>query len=274
MRLGVHLYLVLPGNQGSVLIYQQYIHPFLEEHERQIDRLISDGHAKAKAAGLDIVQRGVEYIRVQILGGQPKQPAPPPSRNVSYSTQLLNRFVMPSARDGSAPANTSDVFSMISHVLQQTTSSDLRSRNPQTADPVSSNTLIPPTLAGVERTDFVNIQRERLRALLQAFDAEAVDIPRGSAFATGRSASPQQPYSRNSFLSPSNEPGMSGSMHKSRSESEFEDLGYEAMPDPEPYRAVPQSGRSHDAKDGPGWSDWIWGNYGEKDSAINPRKDL
>nr|POE64150.1 pyridoxal 5'-phosphate synthase subunit pdx1 [Quercus suber] len=227
MRLGLHLYLVLPGNQGSVLIYQQYIHPFLEEHERQIDRMISDGHAKAKEAGLDIVQRGVEYIRVQILGGQPKQPTPPASRNVSYSTQLLNRFVMPSARDGLAPAGTSDVFNMISNVLQQRTHPDSSSRDARDANLASSGSLIPPTLAGDERKDFVNTQRERLRTLLQVFDAEAVDSPQGGAFASGRSASPQRPYGRRTHLNPSNEPPMSDSIHKSRSESEFEDLGYE-----------------------------------------------
>ena len=33
-RLGAHLYLVLPGKQGSVFLYQEYVHPFLEEHER------------------------------------------------------------------------------------------------------------------------------------------------------------------------------------------------------------------------------------------------
>ncbi|KAI7151055.1 hypothetical protein KC319_g13749, partial [Hortaea werneckii] len=49
IRLGIHLYLVAPGQQGSVYIYREYIHPFLEEHERQIDRMISDGHEKAKA---------------------------------------------------------------------------------------------------------------------------------------------------------------------------------------------------------------------------------
>ncbi|KAI7300995.1 hypothetical protein KC315_g16899, partial [Hortaea werneckii] len=55
IRLGIHLYLVAPGQQGSVYIYREYIHPFLEEHERQIDRMISDGHEKAKAAGMDVV---------------------------------------------------------------------------------------------------------------------------------------------------------------------------------------------------------------------------
>ena len=29
IRLGVHLYLVLPGQQGSVFIYKEHIHPFL-----------------------------------------------------------------------------------------------------------------------------------------------------------------------------------------------------------------------------------------------------
>ena len=73
-------------------------------------------------------------------------------------------------------------------------------------------------------------------------------------------------------------------MHKSRSESEFEDLAYEPMPDaeqyrmpdPEHYRPKPSkrtSGGAPVPQGSGGWSNWIWGSYGEKDSAIDPRKD-
>ena len=64
-------------------------------------------------------------------------------------------------------------------------------------------------------------------------------------------------------------------MHKSRSESEFEDLAYEPMPDPETFRPPPagSSLRGSGGKAGGGWSNWIWGNYGELDSVVDPRKD-
>lgn len=71
-------------------------------------------------------------------------------------------------------------------------------------------------------------------------------------------------------------------MHKSRSESEFEDLGYEAMPDPEQYRhydngvtvEIDQPAAAKPTKESSGWSNWVWGNYGEKDSVVDPKKGL
>jgi receptor expression-enhancing protein 1/2/3/4 len=92
MRLALHLYLVMPGKQGSVYIYQAYIHPWLESHERQIDDLIHEVHAKGKAAGFDAIQSAIEYIRVNFLGQVPHQPPPPQAQGLSYSASLLNRF--------------------------------------------------------------------------------------------------------------------------------------------------------------------------------------
>ncbi|KAI7675532.1 hypothetical protein KC318_g882, partial [Hortaea werneckii] len=149
IRLGIHLYLVAPGQQGSVYIYREYIHPFLEEHERQIDRMISDGHEKAKAAGMDVVKKGIEYVRVQILGQPPKRPSPPQSRSVSYSTYLMSKFAMPSAREGLAAAGTSDLFSLLGKALNQSTYPDARhSQEDQARDLATSGTLIPPHLSG------------------------------------------------------------------------------------------------------------------------------
>ncbi|CAK4030535.1 hypothetical protein MYCFIDRAFT_209870 [Lecanosticta acicola] len=272
IRLGIHLYLVLPGQQGSVYIYRQHVHPFLEEHERQIDRMISQAHAKGKAAGMDAVKRAIEYVRVQILGQQPRRPTPPPSRNVSYTTHLFNRFAMPSAREGLAAAGTSDIFNVIGKALQQSTYPDATTPGAQARDLANSGTLIPPNLAGEERTDFVNTQRERLTTLLQAFDAEAYHSTTDAA-ATGvrpHSSTPRPPSSRKSYLAPQ-EPDM----HRSRSESEFEDLAYEPMPDPEHYKpGGSQNTQQPPAKGNAGWSNWIWGNYGEKDSVVDPKKDM
>ncbi|QIW95077.1 hypothetical protein AMS68_000595 [Peltaster fructicola] len=268
IRFGVHLYLVLPGKQGSVFIYQTYIHPFLEEHEKNIDKMISEGHAKAKTAGVDVVRQAIEYIRVNLLNQAPKPPTPPPSRNVSYSSALLSRFSMPAARAGATSLNPSDVFSLLGKAMQQTTYPESQSRDAQAADLTASGTLIPQSLTGAERTDFVNTQRERLRTLLQAFDNEAFHADGGaSSSAQPRSETPRQPSSRKSYLAPTD----STYMHKSRSESEFEDLAYETMPDPDHYRNTSRDSHSRDGKEGAGWSKWVWGDYGEKDSAM--RKD-
>lgn len=273
-RLGVHLYLVAPGQQGCVFLYQTYIHPFLEEHERQIDHMISDGHEKARAAGLDVVKKVIEYVRTQLLGGEPRRPTPPASRNVSYTTALFNRFAIPAARDGLSGAGTSDIFGLIGKALQQNTYSDSTSQDAQARDLSASGTLIPQHLTGHEREDYVRAQREKLNTLLRAFDAEADSAPGAwQSSSQPRSGTPRNPSSRKSYLAPQDP-----DMHRSRSESEFEDLGYETMPDPEHFR--PRTDGAGDrtplgppAKGSAGWSNWIWGNYGEKDSLADHRKD-
>ncbi|EGP90510.1 unnamed protein product [Zymoseptoria tritici ST99CH_3D1] len=266
MRLFIHIYLVLPGSQGSVYLYKQYLGPFLEDHERQLDRLISNVHAKGQAAGMDAFRRAWDYIRVQFMGGEPRCPTPPQSRNVSYTTSLFNRFAMPSARDGLAAAGTSDIFNLIGNALNQHPSSS--SRTEQARDLASSGTLVPPDLAPAERATFVDTQRERLRTLLQAYESEAlgshVDTPPGGL--SPRVGTPRQPSSRKPV------PSSQDALSRSRSESEFEDLGYEPMPDPEHF--LPREDVASTPKEGgAGWSNWIWGNYGERDSAAPTKKD-
>lgn len=249
--------------------------------------MISDAHVKIKAAGGDLVKQGWEYVRVQVLGQEAKQPSPQPSRNVSYSSYLMERFAMPSARQGlgglgvSAPT---DIFNLLGKVVQQTTYPDSTSRAAQVDDLAQSGQLIPPSLSEAERNDFITTQRERLATLMQAFDREAAGTPpppsprraedtyarRDAPYSSGRSSMPRQPSSRKSYLDPSE----SSYMHKSRSESEFEDLAYEPMPDPQDYRPKPNKRSSQGGGAGSaGWSNWIWGGYPtEKDSAIDSRK--
>lgn len=268
----VHLYLVLPGKQGSVYIYQSYIHPFLEQHERDIDRFISDSHERAKKAGLDYLKKAIEWARVNVLGMPPKQPTPPQSRSVSYSQSLLNRFSMPSAREGMtgmagmAGAGTGDLLSLLGNAMQQTTSGSSRSREAQAADLSASGSLIPPSVTGEDRMQYINTQRSRLQTLIQAFDREAYGANAGSS--TGHeshsppSRSPQggSPYMRQEGFS---------DLKKSKSEAEFEDLAYEELPD----RAKRMGREILEGAQSGGWGRYIWGNYGEKDSAIPGKKD-
>jgi hypothetical protein len=214
--------------------------------------MISEGHAKARMAGLDVVKKAIEYVRVQFLGQEPRRPTPPASRNVSYTQSLFNRFAMPSAREGYSNPTPTDILGLLGRAIQ--TYGDTSSPS-QTANPTGSSTLIPPNLDGQDRDDFVNTQREQLRNLLSAFDAEASSSTSGMRT---RSHTPREPISRKPYLSP---PG-DGYMHRSRSESEFEEIIYETMPDPDQYRPRP----AHPAKR-ESWSNWIWGNYGERDSA-------
>lgn len=257
IRFMVHLYLVLPGKQGSVYIYQTYIHPFLSQHEREIDVFISDSHDKAKKAGLQYLKQAIEWAKVKVLGLPPRQPTPPPSRQVSYSQSLLNRFNMPNARNGLATAGASDIFSLIGNAMQQATYASSTTRDAQAEDLSASGTLIPSNISGQERMDYISTQRDRLRTLLQAFDKEAFDHEVGGPVEEG------SPPGSPPRLSPHMRQA-SDSLKKSMSETEFEDLGREDVPE------TPKAGGQGSQA---GWSKWIWGNYGEKDSAIVGKKD-
>jgi receptor expression-enhancing protein 1/2/3/4 len=273
IRLGAHLYLVLPGQQGSVFVYQNYIHPFLYEHERDIDRFITSSHDKAKAAGLQYLKQGIEWVKVNLLGMQPRRPTPPASRNVSYSQSLLNRFVMPSARPegyggaASSATGANDLFSMLGNVMAQAAgpSGAPRSRDAQAKDLSASGNLVPPHMSGDERNAYISTQQDHLRTLLEAFNKEATREH------TPASSSSSPPYPTNDGPGPNFQdflrPAAEGLLNRSKSESEFEDLGYEHVStgSNKPSPRLPERTGS--------WSKWVWGNYGEKDSAAGQKKN-
>lgn len=250
IRFGAHLYLVLPGQQGSVYIYQSYIHPFLYEHEREIDQFISSSHDNAKKAGLQYLKQAIDWAKVNVLGLPPRRPTPPSSRGVSYSTSLLQRFTMPTARDSTSQAGAGDLFSVLGNIMQQTGHASTTSRDMQPED-LSSSGLIPPSISGQDRVNYIFEQRDRLRTLLQAFDNEASQSGHHEALPTD-----SPPRSSGGFKQPE-------SLQKSRSELDFEDLGNEDLP---PKRVTPNRQASWASK-------WIWGNYGEKDSAAMLKKE-
>jgi receptor expression-enhancing protein 1/2/3/4 len=232
IRLGAHLYLVLPGKQGATQLYQTYIHPFLAEHESDIDIFISNAHSSAKALGLQYMKQFVEWVRVNVMGMQPRPPTPPPSRQGTYAQQLLSRFNLPTARDGlAAPAG--DFYGLIASALQYTSASG-GSRDVQAENLSASGTLIPADLESNEdRMTYVSTQRERLRVLLSAFDREAVNLagttpPSQSAPSMSRAKSTDTGYD----------------LTKSRSEADFDTIEKEEAP------ASP-SAQS-------GWMPWNW----------------
>ncbi|KAL1301867.1 hypothetical protein AAFC00_006049 [Neodothiora populina] len=283
IRFGTHLYLVMPGQQGSVYLYQTYIHPFLAHHEREIDSGIAQSHERAKQAGLQYLKQAIEWARVNVLGLQPRRPTPPPSRNVSYTSSLLSRFNMPAARDGLASAGAGDLFSLLGSAMQQATgagaASDSSARSAQAHDLAASGNLIPAHLSNAEKMEFVFAQRDRLRTLLQAFESEDITQPvsgSSSSNSGGRRTPENTPPMRGSPFMRQNAPS---DMQKSRSEAEFEDLAYEdvpssaAMGDSASQHRVPSSNNLPPTQRQASWSKWVWGNYGEKDSVLEAKKD-
>ena len=179
IRLTLHLWLVLPQTQGSKILYQEHVHPFLANHEREIEEFISKTHDRAKAAGWQYLKQAVEFFKENILGLPPKQASP--QQNLypggSYAQNLLARFNLPSARDAaSAAGGFGDFYGLLSSAVGQATAAN-RSRDAQAADLSASGTLIPPSIQGNdERMTYIATQKERLSVLMKALDTEASNL--------------------------------------------------------------------------------------------------
>ncbi|TID25266.1 hypothetical protein E2P81_ATG04368 [Venturia nashicola] len=232
IRLGGHLYLILPGKQGATEIYQSHVHPFLSEYEEDIDVFISSSHDRAKVMGLQYMKQLIEWAKVNVLGMQPRAPTPPPSRGGTYAQQLFSRFNLPSANQGlAAPAG--DFYGLIASALQSTTATG-GTREAQAQDLSASGTLIPDHFESNEdRLTYVAAQRERLRVLLSAFDREAVNL---AAAPPSNLDGPSSPRGK------STDAGYD--LSKSRSEADFDRIEKEEAP------ASPSTQG--------GWMPWNW----------------
>ncbi|KAJ3478932.1 hypothetical protein NLG97_g8450 [Lecanicillium saksenae] len=81
-RLLFLLYLILPQTQGARVLYEQYVHPFLQDNEDQIDEFIANSHERLKSTGLTYLRQAINYVREKFLGMPPSEPPPPVPENV------------------------------------------------------------------------------------------------------------------------------------------------------------------------------------------------
>ncbi|GME23466.1 TB2/DP1/HVA22-related protein [Neofusicoccum parvum] len=243
MRFGAYLYLV----QGAPYLYQTHVHPFLSQHEHEIERFISDAHENGKRIGLEYLNQAIEFVKVNVLGMQPTQPAPPQSRagqGATYAQNLLSRFNLPSATQGlAAPAG--DFYGLVSGALQGAAQWQKQgsSRDDAAAALSASGTLIPEEIARgrpEDRANYIANQRDRLQTLINAFDREAAN-------------------NNNPSRDPSRERRGDG-LTKSKSELEFDRVEYdEALEGP----GGPARQGSRRTTSG-GWMPWQWGAGGQQ----------
>ncbi|KAM0756355.1 hypothetical protein T439DRAFT_321059 [Meredithblackwellia eburnea MCA 4105] len=64
----VILWLTLPQIQGSSYIYVAHLHPFLNDHEDDIDAAIADAKGRAKTVGIEWLNSLAQRIRQLVLG--------------------------------------------------------------------------------------------------------------------------------------------------------------------------------------------------------------
>lgn len=130
IRAGFLLYLIAPQTQGARLLYQDHVHPFLQEHETAIEDFISSAHDRAKTAGINYLKQAIELLKGRLLGLPPPQPTPPPApTNLPYTQSLIARFNLPSARPampsggvGSAATSTAaDFYALLASAVSAAT---------------------------------------------------------------------------------------------------------------------------------------------------------
>jgi len=234
------------------MIYQQYVHPFLRQHEHDIDDFISSSHEKAKAAGLQYLKQLIEYVRVNVLGLPPQPPSPPPAPQSSYAQSLFARFTLPSVAGTAgaggrpnivpvAPSGTGgDWFGILGGALQSLGAASGKSREAQAEDLAASGTLIPRNLqSNEERLSYIAKQRDSLGVLLQAFDREAYNL----------SSTPSTPGDHIRSASSASGRGSDSNLSKSRSELDFDKIEFEGEAN---------MGKATPGSTG-GWAPWSWG---------------
>jgi receptor expression-enhancing protein 1/2/3/4 len=243
VRLAVHLYLLFPDPNGATLVYNTYIYPFIADHELQIEDFISDTHDRVKAAGYQYFHQIQDWIRVQLLGQEPRPAPPQQSPYQSYAQQLLSRFYSTSSTGtAGVPHTQNDLYSAVFSALQGATASRAVSTEATAAlDNLSgSGHLIPPALSNPEdRLSYIRRAREGLGALMQAFDREEGDIA-----AAERAGEP---------------------LSKSRSEADFDRIERDEV---SPDRSKSSAQRTPSGS----WMPWNWSAKGP-DAAGVAKKD-
>ncbi|EGY16194.1 hypothetical protein VD0002_g2530 [Verticillium dahliae] len=268
LRLFFLLYLVLPQTQGARLLYETYVHPFLEDNETQIEAFIADLHDRAKAAGISYIRQAIEFIKTNVFGLPPSPPEPESPRAASYAPQsytqsLLARFSVPNARWAPPPQPASsgstggDFYSLLAGAVSAATRS---ATSPGSGSGAGSGVdahrgggggggwggLIPSNLTGAtEKMSFIAAQRERLNVVLDGLDREAQTLQReetlrarnaedylrpGSISLDGEGFARERPVSRGSRHSGGGGSGSHGfgEWSRNRSESEFETIDAES----------------------------------------------
>lgn len=174
IRLFFFSYLVLPQTQGARLIYQDYVDPFLNDHEGEIEELIGRSHERAKALGLQYFYKLVDLFREKVLGLPPQPTAPPPTTGpAGYTQSFLSRFNLSTAGGSTASAN--DWYSFLSSALGSVMSTGDKSREVRAEELSASGHLLQrqmETMTRTEKTQYILKQREVLDSLRSALARE------------------------------------------------------------------------------------------------------
>ncbi|PTD04148.1 hypothetical protein FCULG_00002006 [Fusarium culmorum] len=255
--------------QGAAFLYDEYVHPYLEKNETQIDDFIASAHERLTAAGISYLKLAIEQFRVKVLGLPPSEPeAPPPETNQGYTQSLLSRFNVPAARWAGNNNNNNggtgtDFYSLLSSAVAAATNAGAtQSAGTRTVggEPTNPGALIPRICAS---------RRDRLNVLLSALDREAQDLRSDAQRAQANTGPQRDPMAyggydntRNDDEEPTQRPpsGLSGwsGISKSRSETDFERIDADVSSDEDHKMRRRNMGAGTRNTSG-SWVPWSWG---------------
>ncbi|KAI1129699.1 TB2/DP1, HVA22 family-domain-containing protein [Nemania abortiva] len=176
MRLAFLLWLVLPSTQGARVLYEGYLHPYLEENELAIEDFIASAHDRLKAAGIRYLKQAIEAIRTGVFGLPPSEVREEPRARAApqgYTQALLARFSVPAARWAANNAGTAghDFYNLLAGAVSAATGGGL------STSAKSDVRLVPDNIGGAqEKISFIAAQRERLSFMMGALDREAAEL--------------------------------------------------------------------------------------------------
>lgn len=236
IRLGFLLWLILPSTQGARVLYESYLHPYLEENEREIEEFIASAHDRFKAAGIRYLKQAIELIRTRLLNLPPSEPAEPETRAAAapqgYTQALLARFSMPGATKwaaNNAGSTGHDFYNLLAGAVNAAAGGlSTTARNSSGSDVAARGTLIPQNIGGAqEKMTFIAAQRERLAFMMGALDREAAELQHEEH----RRAAEQSSRKPGSMSLDGHEPSrppsgysVGSALSKSRSEVDFEKI--------------------------------------------------
>lgn len=170
LRCAFFLWLVLPQTQGATKLYLEYVHPFLTEHERDIENFISDAHEQLKAVGYSYLKQAIGHAQEIFFGIRVNQRPETPTHE-TYTNFLLSRFKLsplstPAAEKPQPPASpASEFYNSISSTLTSMATTAAAAPAPAPADKVED-----------EKAKFIAAQQAKLRLAMAALDLEMASM--------------------------------------------------------------------------------------------------
>ncbi|KAI0102241.1 TB2/DP1, HVA22 family-domain-containing protein [Nemania sp. FL0031] len=231
MRLAFLLWLVLPSTQGARVLYEGYLHPYLEENELAIEDFIASAHDRIRAAGVRYLKQAIELIRTRVFNLPPNEVREEPRAKAApqgYTQALLARFSVPAAQwaANNAGAAGHDFYNLLAGAVSAATGGGLSTS--AKSDVAARGTLVPDSVGGAqEKITFIAAQRERLAIMMGALDREAAELQHNEDQRRSAEQSRKPGSMSLDGQEPSRPPSgysVGSALSKSRSEVDFEKI--------------------------------------------------